>query len=228
MGALAAVGRYSLSMAFIDLLKQLLQGDSDDIVTEDVARGVELRETLNDNPNDIGSFQELSELVNDAARERATVEDPLTADHDDTGPESQAELAMWSLAEELSAKPSAWYPLIELARLSVDSDYEGANRRLTTAVQRDDTGRALGEAIKVLRGADLADAGMALGIGHWDPENQKFAAGEQLILAAIDAKRPDEARRFLTTLTEYAKSGEHEDRVAFLASLIERASNETE
>ncbi|AZQ76285.1 hypothetical protein EJ997_01955 [Flaviflexus ciconiae] len=212
-------------MAFIDLLRQLMQvsGSADEAASADVARAIELRETLSENPNDIAAFQGLAELVDHAASSSTTLEDPLTADQEEAGPQEQANLAMWSLAEELSGRPNAWYPLIELARLSVDSDIEGATRRLQTAVERDETGRALGESIKVLREAGYAESGISLGIGHWDPENQKFAAGEQLILAAIDAERPDIASRNFDILQQHAIRGEHEDRLAFLARLIEES-----
>lgn len=206
-------------MAFIDLLRQLLQTD-ENTETQNVAeRGVELRESLNDDPNNVEAFNELAELVHDAARSRSVVEDPLTADIDQT-PEERANLALWSLAEELSQKPSAWYPLIELGRQSLEQDHEGGVRRLTTAVERDDTGMALSEVIKVLRGAEQYDSAMAMGIGHWDPNTQAFEAGEQIVLAAIDAGRPEVAR---THLDQLAASSDETERIDMLTSLIERA-----
>lgn len=217
-------------MAFIDLLRQLMQG-SVPIEGEDaaeIARGIELRGALSEDPNDIGAFQGLAELVDEAASSSLTVEDPLTADQEQNSPQETANLAMWSLAEELSGRPNAWYPLIELARLSVESDIEGATRRLQTAIERDHSGKALGEAIKVLREAGYADSGISLGIGYWDPAHQKFAAGEQLILAAIDANRPDIASTNFKTLEQHAIKGEHEDRLAFLSDLIEKSEQEAE
>ncbi|WP_182173986.1 hypothetical protein [Flaviflexus equikiangi] len=208
-------------MAFLDILKQLMQvNGTAETEAEKVARGIELREILSEDPNDVAAFQGLAEIVEQATRESA-VEDPLTADQDQTY--DQANLAMWSLAEELSGRPNAWYPLIELARLSVDSDIEGANRRLNTAIERDTTGRALGEAIKILREAGHADAGISLGIGHWDPAEHKFAAGEQIIMAAVDAEKPDVAERHFVTLQEHAIPGEHEDRLAYLHLLIQQS-----
>lgn len=201
-----------------------LQGED----AAEVLRGIELREALSEDPNDIAAFQGLAELVDEAASSSMTVEDPLTAEGAESTPQEQANLAMWSLAEELSGRPNAWYPLIELARLSVESDVEGATRRLQTAIERDETGRALGESIKVLREAGYADSGISLGIGYWDPKHQKFAAGEQLILAAIDAHRPDIASKNFQILEEYAIKGEHEDRLAFLSQLIEQSEAETE
>lgn len=208
-------------MAFIDLLRQLLQNETASAREEDVARGVELREILNENPNDISSFQELAELVHSAGTSRS-VEDPLTADIAEAD-HGDAELAMWSLAEELSAKPTAWYPLIELARLSIGSDQEGGTRRLTTAVQRDDSGVALSEAIRVLREAEQPETGMSLGIGHWDPSQQDFVAGEQIVLAALEAKRCDMARTYLETLSEHSDDTE---RLDFLSALVDKAENE--
>lgn len=208
-------------MAFLDILKQLMQVDgNEDAATGNVARGIELREILYEDPNDIAAFQGLAELVEQAAKNSA-VEDPLTADHDHTN--DQANLAMWSLAEELSGRPTAWYPLIELARLSVASDFEGANRRLNTAIERDTTGRALGESIKILRDAGYADAGVSVGIAHWDPAEHKFAAGEQIVMAAVDAEKPETALDHFKTLEKHAIPGEHEDRLAFLHVLIEQA-----
>lgn len=201
-------------MAFIDLLRQLLQND--EAGETDAVRGVDLREKLNDDPNDIEAFTELAELVRDATRSRSEVEDPLTAGTAQT-PEERANLALWSLAEELSQKPSAWYPLVELGRQSLDQDYEGGLRRLTTAVERDESGVALAESIKVLRGAEQYDAAMDLGIGHFDPNTQCFEAGEQIVLAAIDAGRPEVARTQLATL-----SGDSE-RIGFLSALIDRS-----
>lgn len=218
--------RYPGHMAFLDILKQLMQVSGRiDHEADSVARGIELREILYDNPNDIAAFQGLAEIVEQAVK-ASEVEDPLTADTRHVA--DQANLAMWSLAEELSGRPNAWYPLIELARLSVDSDIEGANRRLNTAIERDTTGRALGEAIKILREAGHADAGISLGIAHWDPAEHKFAAGEQIIMAAVDAEKPEVARKHFTTLDEHAVPGEHEDRLAYLHLLIEQAEEAAE
>ncbi|WP_182354546.1 hypothetical protein [Flaviflexus huanghaiensis] len=208
-------------MAFLDILKQLMQvSGATDAEADRVARGIELRETLYQDPNDIAAFQSLAEIVEQAVK-ASEVEDPLTADTDHHA--DQANLAMWSLAEELSGRPNSWYPLIELARLSVDSDIEGAKRRLNTAIDRDTTGRALGEAIKILRTAGYADAGISLGIAHWDPAEHKFAAGEQIIMAAVDAEKPEVARKYFETLNEHRVPGEHEDRLAYLHVCITKA-----
>lgn len=210
-------------MAFLDLLKQLLQvNESPDSPSSQAARrGLELREILSDDPNDIDAFAELAEIVHSAGSS-GEVEDPLTADEGATGTYDRAALALWSLAEELSARPNAWYPLIELARLSVDSDLDGAVRRLTTAVQRDDSGKALAEAIKVLRRAGHPNEAFSLGLGYWDPKGQKFKAGEQLVLAQLDAGRPDLAEDHLAMLTDQAKD-KHAERLAALREELERA-----
>ena len=210
-------------MAFLDLLRQLLQvtDSADDLHAGTAARAAELRDVLSEDPNDIAAFQELAEIVQKAAYSSASVEDPLTADAVASDPEEKANLALWSLAEELSARPNAWYPLIELARLSADSDIEGATRRLTTAVQRDDSGRALEESIKVLREAGHPTSGISLGIGYWMPKTQQFGAGEQLVIAAIDAQRPDIAAEHLRTLKTVADQGTYEAQLKFLSDLVD-------
>ncbi|MGO1563127.1 MAG: hypothetical protein ACTHW7_15030, partial [Actinomycetaceae bacterium] len=81
------------------------------LATDDPAEA-ELRARLDEDPNDIGAFNSLAELVR-ASGEQARAADPLTADSPHAEPQS-ADLAVWALAEELAGRPNAWYPLIEL------------------------------------------------------------------------------------------------------------------
>ena len=72
-----------------------------------------------------------------------------------------ADLAVWALAEELAGHPRAWYPLIELARLSVHDDHEGALRRL--AIMQP-IGAARCHAVHIALHQDFGEAGM--GVEH--------------------------------------------------------------
>ncbi|TDE90011.1 hypothetical protein EXU48_18995 [Occultella glacieicola] len=160
-----------------------------------------LREKLAGDPNDVDAFNELAELVR---RRAAEVEqpDPLTAE---TGPirAQAADTAHWALAEELAGRPTAWYPLVELARLSLLDDKEGAMRRLGAACERDPSGRALVAGVRMLRDAHMPADALGLGVGHWSPADQDAEAGRQVIRAALDAGRPTDARRHLSALAEY-------------------------
>ena len=111
-----------------------------------------------------------------------------------------ADLAVWALAEELAGHPRAWYPLIELARLSIHDDHEGALRRLATAAERDPSGHALLEGLAVLRDAGLPVEALGLGVGHWRVKEQPVGIARQLVLAAIEADRPLEAKHHLAAL----------------------------
>ncbi|MGO1592430.1 MAG: hypothetical protein ACTHW1_05780 [Ancrocorticia sp.] len=183
-------------MAFIDIVQRLLNNsESPDSRAQ---RAVDLRQRLSDDPNDVTAFEELAQIVRDAEEGRE-MSDPLTADVTGTITVS-ADLAMWALAEEIGASPDAWYPLVELARLSVDSDREAALRRLTVAADRETSGRALAAGIRVLREAGLPSAALGLGLGRWRPDEQEFEAGEQIVRAALEAGRVDEARNYLHQL----------------------------
>ena len=120
-----------------------------------------------------------------------------------TTPEAQAagaDDAVWALAEELAHSPRAWFPLVELARLSVAEDIDGAVRRLSIATDRDPTGQALLEGLIVLREAGLNDAALALGTGHWRPAEHKPEVGREMVLAALAAGRLGEAKRHRAAL----------------------------
>ncbi len=202
-------------MAFLDIVQRLLKNSqSSDSRAE---RAKELRHRLSENPNDVTAFEELAQIVRDA-EESQEMSDPLTADI--TGSINfSADLAMWALAEEIGASPDAWYPLIELARLSVDQDRDSALRRLTVAADRETSGRALAAGIQVLREAGLPSAALGLGLGRWRPEDQEFEAGEQIVRAALEAGRTGEARTFLGQLPEHG----HAAQISALRSAIDIA-----
>ncbi|ROS73701.1 hypothetical protein [Cellulomonas sp. PhB143] len=160
-----------------------------------------LRAMLVDNPNDIRAFRALAEVVRRrAAESTATDDDPLAAPVDEHEREHAADLAVWSLAEELAGNPRGWYPLIELGRLSLHDDTEGALRRFATAAERDRTGEALAESLAVLREAHMPVEALGLGVGHWRAREHVVEVGRQLVLAATEADRTFEARQHLEAL----------------------------
>ena len=126
--------------------------------------------------------------------------DPLTAPQDEIEKQRAADLAVWALAEELAGHPRAWYPLIELARLSIHDDHEGALRRLSTAAERDPSGHGLLEGLAVLRDAGMPVEALGLGVGHWRVKDQPVEIARQLVLAAIEADRPLEAKQHINAL----------------------------
>jgi hypothetical protein len=141
---------------------------------------------LREDPNDAREFAMLADVV----RRRAG------QGHVEGDRQRAADDAVWALSEELAHSPRAWYPLIEMARLSVHDDREASLRRLGTAAERDPSGRAL---------ATLLDSGMhgealSLGVGHWRPREHDLAAGEHVVEAAIAAGRYADAHRHLEAL----------------------------
>jgi len=174
----------------------------------DTTREDALRARLTADPNDAASFAGLAEIVRRRAAEVGHDGDPLTAPHDDVERQRAADLAVWALAEEMAGHPKAWYPLIELARLSVHDDREGALRRLATAAERDTTGAALVEGLAVLRLAGLPVEALGLGVGHWRVREHEPEVARHLVLAALEADRPLEAKHHLEALDL------HPDRVA--------------
>jgi hypothetical protein len=123
---------------------------------------------------------------------------------DESEKQRAADLAVWALAEELAGHPRGWYALVELGRLSLDDDQESALRRFATAAERDPTGRALAQSMEVLRAAGLPAEALGLGVGHWRAREHDPEVGRQLVLAAIEADRPLEARQHLESLAAYA------------------------
>lgn len=163
-----------------------------------------LRAMLTDDPNNERAFRALVEIVRQRAASTGHQDDPLSAEQADQSYQDerrrQGDLAVWALAEELAGNARAWYPLIELARLSIDEDFEGAMRRLATAAERDSSGDGLAAAIVMLRESGHATEASGLGVGHWRPREHTVEAGRQLILAAIDAGRVGEAKHHLESL----------------------------
>lgn len=155
---------------------------------------------LVDDPNNIRAFQALSEIVRRRAAEGTRVDDPLSAPTDAVAKQHAADLAVWSLGEELAGNPRAWYPLIALARLSLGDDQDAAIRRLATASDRDPTGEALAESLAVLREAHLPVEALGLGVGHWRAKEHSPEVGRQLVLAALEADRIYDARHHLVSL----------------------------
>ncbi len=144
---------------------------------------------LREDPNDVQSFHALAEIVRRRAEEGHRGGDPRKAADD----------AVWALAEELAHSGRAWYPLIELGRLSLHDDRDQALRRLATASDRDPSGVALATAAKMLRDEGRPDDALGLGVGHWRPRDHDVEVGRQLVRAAVEARRPGEARRMLDT-----------------------------
>lgn len=156
---------------------------------------------LSDDPNNERAFVALAEIVRRRAAESTVADDdPLAAPPDDGERQRAADLAVWALGEELAGNPRAWYPLIEVARLSVSDDHEGTLRRLTTAAERDPSGKALVEALALLRSAEMPVDAIGLGVGHWRPREHDPEVARQLVLASIEAGRPLEAKQHIAAL----------------------------
>lgn len=173
----------------------------------DSVREDAVRVKLSEDPNDPRAFRALAEMVRRRAAEMGPDDDPLTAPQDEIEKQRRADLAVWALAEELAGHPRAWYPLIELARLSIHDDHEGALRRLATAAERDPSGHALLEGLAVLRDAGMPVEALGLGVGHWRVKEQPIEIARQLVLAAIEADRPLEARHHLRSLDLHPDQG---------------------
>ena len=174
----------------------------------DAAAETRLRARLHDDPNDPHAFRDLADIVRRRAAEG----------HADGDPRRAADDAVWALAEELAGNHRAWYPLIELARLSVHEDRDGALRRLGTAAERDHSGHALAEGVAMLRDAGMPGDALGLGVGHWRPREHDVEAGRHLVHAAVEAGRMGEARRHLEALSLHPDQG----RVAPLRAELER------
>ncbi|QOR69205.1 hypothetical protein IM660_10775 [Ruania alkalisoli] len=184
-----------------------------------------LRARLEEDPNDVEAFSTLAEIVR---RRAAEVEhpDPLTADVAPVTSSREADTAHWALAEELAGRPRGWYPLIELARLSLEDDKEGAMRRLGAACERETSGLALIEGIKMLRAAHLPAEALGLGVGHWSPAEQSPEAGRQIVEAALEAARVTDARRHLRDLAELSTHHDTPRIVAELEPFVARAESD--
>jgi hypothetical protein len=160
-----------------------------------------LRKDLAEDPNNERAFAALAEVVRRrAAGTSGSEADPLTAPEAEHERRRAADLAVWSLAEELSGNPRAWYPLIELARLSVDDDREGAIRRLSTAADRDPSGHALAAGLELLRAKGEPGEALNLGVGHWRARDHVPQVGAHLVMAALESSRVADARKYLKAL----------------------------
>ena len=186
-----------------------------------------LRSMLSDDPNNVRAFQALAEIVRRRAAETAVDGDPLAAPHDEHEKQRAADLAGWSLGEELAGHPRAWYPLIELARLSAHDDHDGAMRRLVTAAERDPSGEALAEGLAVLRDAGQPVEALGLGVGHWRPREHTPVVADHLVHAALEADRPFEARQHLKSLEFYPNQRAISDLRAQLEQLVAQAEQRT-
>ncbi len=188
--------------------------------TEGAASEDRLRAKLMADPNDVAAFGALADIV----RRRAVgvgQADPLTAEQLPADAKRAADVAVWALAEEIAGSPKAWYALVELGRLSLADDHEAAMRRLAGACERETTGLALAESVRMLREAGLPADGLGLGVGHWSPKGNIVEAGRQVILAAVEADRPQDARRHLDALVE-ARGQEATAVVAELEPVVAR------
>lgn len=164
------------------------EGEPEDRTEEEA-----LRVRLVDDPNDVAAFDRLAEIVRDRA----------VQGHDAGDPQREADDAVWALSEEIAHSSRAWYPLIQLARLSIDDDREVALRRLATGAERDPSGEALAQGLAMLRESGHPVDALNLGVGHWRPREHVVAAGRELIEAAIESARPGEARRHLDALAAH-------------------------
>ncbi|PID53177.1 MAG: hypothetical protein CSA58_06215 [Micrococcales bacterium] len=172
----------------------------------------ELRAQLEKDPNDQEAFDQLVRLI----RRRAAEDQKLTEAAHYTGsepglvaaveidPHQVGQDAVWAVAEELAGSQRAWYPLIELARLSINEDREAAMRRLGTAADRDDTGRALAEGMTMLRGLGMSGEALSLGTGHWRPREHDLRVGREMVEASLEADRIPEAKRHLEAISAHS------------------------
>jgi hypothetical protein len=179
-----------------------------DVTDVDDAEEARLWAVLHEDPNDEAAFVQLAEMVRQRAGEG----------HDEADQQRAADDAVWALAEELAHSGRAWYPLLELARLSVHDDREAALRRLATASDRDPSGAALAKGLQMLREEHLPDEALGLGVGHWRPREHDLEAGRQLVEAAVEAGRKADARRHLDALSQHPDVG----RVQLLRAELER------
>lgn len=146
-----------------------------------------LRALLGVDPNDPAAFAALARCLSARMAETRGV----------TGTDTDV---VWSLAEELAGDPRAWFPLVELARLSLAQDREGAVRRLRTAVERDVGGAALTHSLGMLRREGHPRDAVTLAIAHWRPGVHGAEPGRQLVEAAVEDGRVVEVRQYLRAL----------------------------
>ncbi|USR80070.1 hypothetical protein [Arcanobacterium pinnipediorum] len=201
-------------MAFIDLIQQLADESS-----PLVDRAGELRIALAADPNDRAAFEELISIIWALGQSRPTV-DPLTADEDEPHT-SPIKLILWALSEDLASDSRAWYPLIQLARLSLDDDLEAAVHQIEVAAGREETGLALEQGISLLLDAGYPDTAMQIGMGRWNSQEHIAGVGIALTKAAIASGKLSDAQRFVSYLEErFAHDHDVMDLKEELAQLI--------
>lgn len=150
-----------------------------------------LRHRLEADPNDVEAFDALADLVR-----RGTPTSP------DAGPgHSRGDNAVRALAEQLAHSPRAWYPLLELARVVAVEEPEVAVRQLSTAVEREHTGRALAAAVRILREAGHPSDALGVGVGHWHPHEHDLDVARELVETALSAGRRADAERWLDAIS---------------------------
>jgi hypothetical protein len=171
---------------------------------------------LREDPNDVQSFHALAEIVRRHAEEG----------HRGGDPQKAADDAVWALGEELAHSGRAWYPLVELGRLSVHEDREQALKRFATAADRDASGKGLATSVRVLREEGLPQEAIGLGVGHWRPREHDVEVGRQLVLASIEARRPGDARRTLDNLASHPDVATVAKVRAELEPLVEEAERQ--
>ncbi|WP_435300299.1 hypothetical protein [Timonella sp. A28] len=164
-----------------------------------------LRAMLADDPNNERAFAALVGVVHrNSAQSDTDSVDPLAADAADEMAKHRLAMSKWALAEEFSGHPRAWYPLIELARLSLPKDVDDAVRRINAAVARENTGAALTAGIGALLEHGLACDAYNMGIAHWRSKEHIPAAGVAVVRAALGCDRQSEARNALSELLDSA------------------------
>ncbi|MBK8078191.1 MAG: hypothetical protein IPK24_22235 [Kineosporiaceae bacterium] len=179
----------------------------------DAAAEAALWQILREDPNDVAAFHRLADVVRRHAADRHV---------DSPGVDRQRAMddAVWSLAEELAHSGKAWYPLVELARLSLHDDRDAAMRRLGTAAERDPVGLGLATSLQMLREAGLPGVALNLGMGHWRP--REHTDGRHMVESAIESARP-EARRHLEALGRIPRPARLQQLHDELLLLIEAA-----
>lgn len=185
------------------------QSGEDRLPQDEVAAEEVLRHRLQEDPNDQRAFDKLVSLIRRRALQDANQTE--AAHYSDEAPGLTAAMeidvrqigrdSVWALSEELAGNQRAWYPLIELARLSVREDREGALRRLGIAADRDPSGQALSAGLKMLRQESLPGEALSLGTGHWRPKEHELGVGREMVESAVAAERYADARRFIEALS---------------------------
>lgn len=185
-------------MGIIDRLRGKPSDEPSDAQESNTTEESELRRRLHADPNDREALLALAELLATPVTEE--IADPLTASSTPATAAVNRQTALWALAEDYAGNPQAWVPLIELARLVVDDDEEGALKRLTTACDRETTGKALAQSIAMLLETGLTSQALSLGVAKWSPATHDVEAGLQLVRAALEAKDANRARELVSRL----------------------------